>query len=192
MSRIAYLRTSSDSQSIEAQKQALGGGFDRVFTDEGVSGGVMAAQRPGFAAMLAYVREGDSLHVSALDRLGRDAIDVQNTVEGLRAKGVTVDIKGIGAVEDGPIGKLIVSILSAVAELERARIRERTADGRTVAKRLLAETGKTQHGKTSMGRPVKADAAKVKAWRTENDASIAQTAKQFDLSTATVKRYCTE
>lgn len=188
MSRIAYLRTSSDSQSVKAQKHALGGNFDKVFSDEGVSGGVVAAQRKGFAKMLAYVREGDSLHVAAIDRLGRDAIDVQQTVKDLRAKGVTVEVQGLGVIAEG-VGDLILAVLAQVAEMEKARIKERTTNGREVAKRLLAETGKTQHGKTSMGRPAKADAAKVKAWRTANGASIAQTAQHFGLSTATVKRY---
>ena len=189
MARIAYLRTSSDSQSIEAQKHALGGDFAKVFIDEGVSGGVVAAQRKGFAEMLAYVREGDSLHVAAIDRLGRDAIDVQQTVHSLREKGVSVEVQGLGVIAAG-VGDLILAVLAQVAAMEKARINERTSNGREVAKRLLAETGKTQHGKASMGRPAKGDAAEVKAWRETNKASIAQTAEHFSLSTATVKRYC--
>lgn len=83
-----------------------------------------------------------------------------------------------------------MAVLAQVAEMERARIRERTANGREVAKRQLAETGKTQHGKTSMGRPAKADPVDVKAWREANQASIAKTAEHFNISTATVKRAC--
>lgn len=71
MSRIAYYRVSTNDQSIEAQRTAMGGSFDREFTDEGVSGGTVAAERPGFAALLSYIREGDTLHVYAIDRLGR-------------------------------------------------------------------------------------------------------------------------
>ena len=189
MARIAYLRVSSDGQSTESQRQAMGGTFDKVFTDEGVSGGVLAAQRPGFASMLAYVREGDTLSVYAIDRLGRDAIDVQQTVRNLREKGVAVEVHGLGVIAEG-VGDLILAVLAQVAQMERARINERTASGREVAKRMLAETGRTQHGKTSLGRPAKADAAKVRAWRAENKASIAQAAEHFSLSTATVKRYC--
>ena len=189
MTRIAYLRTSSDSQSIVAQKHALGGDFAKVFIDEGVSGGVVAAQRKGFAEMLAYVREGDSLHVAAINRLGRDAIDVQQTVHSLREKGVSVEVQGLGVIAAG-VGDLILAVLAQVAAMEKARINERTSNGREVAKRLLAETGKTQHGKTSMGRPAKANAAEVRAWRETNKASIAKTAEHFSLSLATVKRYC--
>ena len=68
--RIAYYRVSTKDQSIEAQRLAMGGGFDQEFQDEGVSGGVMAAKRPSFAELLATVRDGDSVHVYAVDRLG--------------------------------------------------------------------------------------------------------------------------
>lgn len=189
MSRIAYCRVSTSEQTIEAQRNALGGGFDKEFIDEGVSGAVPAADRPGFAEMLSYVREGDTLHVYAIDRLGRDAIDVQQTVKVLRAKGVKVDVHGLGVIGEG-VGDLILAVLAQVAEMERARIRERTANGREVAKRQLAETGRTQHGKTSMGRPAKADPTEVKAWRETNKASITETAKHFGISSATVKRAC--
>ena len=77
--RIAYFRVSTTDQSIEAQRHALGGGFDREYADEGISGGVLAADRPGFAKLLEQVRSGDSVHVYAVDRLGRDALDVQTT-----------------------------------------------------------------------------------------------------------------
>ena len=80
--------------------------------------------------------------------------------------------------------------LAQVADMERKRIMERTAAGREVARDSLARTGKTQHGKTSLGRPMAADAVEVKAWRDFNSASIAATAMQFGIGTATVKRYC--
>ena len=75
--RVAYYRVSTADQSIEAQRAAMGGPFDQEFKDEGVSGGIVAAQRPGFAAMLSSLRKGDAVHVYAVDRLGRDALDVQ-------------------------------------------------------------------------------------------------------------------
>lgn len=155
---------------------------------EGVSGAVLAANRPGFRSLLSYVREGDTVHVYPVDRLGRDAIDVQTTIRTLIDKGVQVNVRGLGLIGKG-VGELIVALLAQVAEMERERIRERTASGREVAKLALAATGKTHRGKTSLGRPVKADALAVLAWRVENKASISATAKQFHLSTSTVKRY---
>lgn len=188
MGRIAYYRVSTRDQSIEAQRKALGEGFDKEFSDEGVSGGTVAASRPGFSQLLEYVREGDSVHVYAIDRLGRDALDVQANVRGLIEKGVTVDVRGIGAIGRG-VGELIVAVLAQIADMERQRIVERCEDGRAQARASLEATGKTHRGKTSLGRPQVADPAEVKAWRKENGASIAETAEHFGLSTSTVKRY---
>lgn len=192
MGHILYTRVSSQSQSSQAQREAMtsqGITFTKEFTDEGVSGAVVAANRPGFASLLSYVREGDTVHVYAVDRLGRDAIDVQTTIKALLAKGVQVNVRGLGLIGKG-VGELIVAVLAQVAEMEREKIRERTASGRDAAKASLAATGKTHRGKTSLGRPVLADASAVRAWRVENKASISATAKHFNLSDATVKRYC--
>ncbi|WP_342251382.1 recombinase family protein [Sphingomonas sp. OTU376] len=190
MSRICYLRVSTGDQSVEAQRKALGGGpFDKEFIDEGVSGSVYAEDRPGFAALLSYVREGDTVHIAAIDRLGRDALDIQATVRKLIGKGVTVNVLGLGPIGKG-VGELIVAVLAQIADMERNRIKERCDAGREAARASLAATGRTHRGKVSLGRPMAADADAVRSWRNENGASIKATARQFDLSEATVKRYC--
>jgi len=189
MSRIAYYRTSSDGQSIEAQRQALGGRFDREYADEGVSGAVRAEERPEFAKLLQYIREGDTLHVYALDRLGRDALDVQAMVRRLLDLGVTLDVRGLGPIGRG-VGELIVAVLAQMADMERHRIKERCDSGREAARAALEATGRTHRGKESLGRPKAADAAEVASWRRQNQASISQTMAQFGLSKATVSRYC--
>lgn len=74
--------------------------------------------------------------------------------------------------------------------MEREKIIARTAAGRQTAVASLAATGKTHRGKDSMGRPVKGDKAAVLGWRAETGASIRLTAEHFQLSEATVKRYC--
>jgi putative DNA-invertase from lambdoid prophage Rac len=189
MTRIAYFRVSTGDQSIEAQRQALGGRFDREFSDEGVSGSVLAANRPGFSALLSYVREGDTVSVFAVDRLGRDALDVQSTVRSLLEKGVTVDVHGLGAIGRG-VGELILAVLAQVADMERQKIRERCDAGRVAARAAIEATGRTHRGKESLGRPKAADGSAVAGWRRENRASIKDTAEHFSLSAATVKRYC--
>jgi putative DNA-invertase from lambdoid prophage Rac len=189
MTRIAYYRVSTGDQSIEAQRQALGGRFDREFSDEGVSGSVLAANRPGFSALLSYVREGDTVSVFAVDRLGRDALDVQSTVRSLLEKGVTVDVHGLGAIGRG-VGELILAVLAQVADMERQKIRERCDAGRVAARASIEATGRTHRGKESLGRPKAADGSAVAGWRRENRASIKDTAEHFSLSAATVKRYC--
>lgn len=188
MHRIAYYRVSTGDQSIDSQRLALGGDFDQEFSDEGVSGGILAATRPGFAEMLSKVRSGDAVHIYAVDRLGRDALDVQSTVRRLIDMGVTVHVYGLGPIGRG-VGELILAVLAQVADMERQRIAERTQAGRAAARASLEATGRTHRGKESLGRPTAQDAATVVAWRKENGASIAQTARHFGLSPATVKRY---
>ena len=189
MSKLAYYRVSTGDQSIEGQRASLPGPFDKKFSDEGVSGAVLAADRPGFAALLNYIREGDVLHVAAIDRLGRDALDVQATVRKMIDKGVTVEVLGLGPIAKG-VGELIVAVLAQIADMERNRIKERCDAGRDAARAALAATGRTHRGKISLGRPFAADASQVAQWRKDNGASIKGTARQFGLSEATVKRYC--
>jgi len=188
MARIAYFRVSTSDQSIESQRTAMGGAFDREFIDEGISGGTLAASRMGFSELLKFIREGDALHVYAVDRLGRDAIDVQSTVRDLLRRGVSTHIHGLGLIAQG-VGELILAVLSQVASMEKARINERTAAGRATAKESLRKTGRTHKGKVSLGRPFLAVPAEITKWRQENKASIKATAEHWRLSTATVKRY---
>jgi putative DNA-invertase from lambdoid prophage Rac len=193
MATVYYLRVSTKDQSIESQRTALsipaGASPDAIFSDEGVSGAIDALDRPGFAACAKYCRAGDVLRVAALDRLGRNAIDVQQTFELLIGKGVIVDVLGLGVVA-GDCGKLLVTILSGVAQMERARIAQRTEAGRETAKAALAATGRTHKGKASLGRPFATDPAEILAWRAENSASQQVTADHFGVSVATVKRAC--
>jgi putative DNA-invertase from lambdoid prophage Rac len=189
MSRIAYYRVSTGDQSVEAQRQALGGGFDREFEDVGVSGAAMAADRPGFAQLLSFVREGDTLYLYAIDRLGRDALDVQAMVRRVLDMGLTLNVRGLGVIGRG-VGELIVAVLAQIADMERQRIKERCDSGRQAARAALEATGKTHKGKESLGRPKAANAAEVAAWRRENAATIRQTMERFKISKATVARYC--
>lgn len=189
MHRIAYYRVSTGDQSIEAQRAAMPGPFDQEFKDEGVSGASLAATRPGFADLLSKVRKGDTVYVYAVDRLGRDALDVQSTVRRLIEAGVTVDVHGLGPIGKG-VGELILAVLAQVADMERHRITERTQAGRNAARASLEATGRTHRGKESLGRPKAQDGSQVVAWRRQNEASIKDTARHFRLSEATVKRYC--
>ncbi|PZR27908.1 MAG: multiple promoter invertase, partial [Azospira oryzae] len=84
---IGYVRVSTSDQNVENQKQQIadaGYSVTRWFSDEAVSGAVKAGERPGFGELLSYVREGDTLIVIAIDRLGRNTIDVLSTVEMLQ------------------------------------------------------------------------------------------------------------
>lgn len=188
MYRIAYYRVSTQDQSIEAQRHAMGGTFDLEFSDEGYSGGVPARLRPGFKELLMKVRTGDTVCVHAVDRLGRDAIDVLSTVRSLINEGVTVDVFGLGPIS--PDNQIALAIFAQVAEMELRRMRHRQEAGRAAARASLAATGKTHRGKESLGRPFACDPQEVKAWRKRHNASILQTARHFKVSEGTVKRYC--
>lgn len=191
MSRIAYYRVSSEGQSVEAQRQALrvASGLDKEFVDEGVSGAILAAERPGFAKLLSYVREGDTLYVYALDRLGRDALDVQSVVRRLLDMGVEVNVLNLGTIGRG-VGEIIVAVLAQIADMERQRIRDRCEAGRVAARASILATGRTHKGKASLGRPAAADAKEVAQWRQANRASLRETMSRFGISKATVTRYC--
>lgn len=192
MSRLAYFRVSGPDQSIAAQRHALLSGdetFHEEFVDEGISGAVPAAQRPGFAKLLAYCRKGDTIHVYAVDWLGRDALDVQATVRALLDKGVAVEVHGLGRIARG-VGELILAVLAQVADMERHRIKERTQAGRDKARASLAATGRAHKGKSSLGRPKVHDPRAVAQWRLDQGASITATALHFACSPASVKRYC--
>lgn len=187
MARIAYYRVSTFDQSIEAQQHALGGSFDAEYSDEGVSGSVVAKNRKGFGALLSYIRPGDSLHVYAVDRLGRDAIDVQTTVRALLDKGVEVHIHGLGVISNG-VGELILAVLAQVADMERQRIKARCEAGRDAARKALAETGRTHNGKASLGRGKTGNVEDVKALKAAGK-TLRQIEAETGLSKATICRY---
>lgn len=89
---LAYCRVSTSEQSTEAQRHTIGARYeikdDHWFEDEAVSGSMKALQRPGFASLFKFARKGDTVIVAAIDRLGRDTVDVLETVEALKGKGV--------------------------------------------------------------------------------------------------------
>ena len=179
---IAYLRVSTDDQTTENQRRAIEARYNvsKWFIEEGVSGTTPAAQRPAMASMLNYVREGDTVVVVAIDRLGRNTIDVLTTVEALKAKCVSVVSMREGFDLATPAGKLMLTMLAAVAELERENIKARQIAG---IERARAE------GK-NLGREKTIDDAAVAKWRAENGASIKTTAEHFRISPASVKRAC--
>jgi len=196
MNNLAYFRVSTHDQSIASQRDSLLKAvgmtkFDKEFSDEGVSGSTLANSRKGFGELKAFIRKGDTLYVSSIDRLGRDAIDIQMVVRDLLENGIKVFVVGLGLL-DAQAGQIVVAVLAQVAQLERTRINERTSAGRKVAQKELARTGRTHNGKTSMGRPQKVNPKDVVQWRDANKASISSTAIHFGISIASVKRYANQ
>lgn len=140
MSVHGYLRisTSTKGQSVENQRieiKAKGFAVDHWYAEEGVSGSVPAKKRPEFANMLSKMVKGDVLVTVAIDRLGRNAEDILNTVNTLEKMGVGVCILSLGNMDiTSPAGKAFVTIISALAEMEKAGIVERVNMGLTRVK----------------------------------------------------------
>ena len=132
-----YARVSTEDQTNDGQVDDLtaSGIQPENITSEKVRGGVRAAARPGLSALLDRLVRGDTLTVTKLDRLGRDALDTLGLIRDLRNRGVGVRILALGADTSGPAGTLILGVLASVAEWERAIISERTKEGLEAARR---------------------------------------------------------
>ncbi len=182
MATFGYGRVSTSEQNATNQRIELeqaGISLDYWFQDVGVSGKVPAFQRPKFAELVEKLRDGETLVVAKLDRLGRDAIDVQQTVRALERRKVKVVVLGLGQQDlTSPSGKLMLAMLSAVAEMERDLLVERTQAG---LQRAKAE------GKT-LGRPSKTTAGQKVMIKNVLDAgvTVSQVARDYKVSRATV------
>jgi len=137
MATFAYGRVSTSLQDTDNQRLELtnaGWVIDYWFADT-ISGKSASSQRPAFRELLTKIRDGETLLVSKLDRLGRDAIDVLQTVRDLGARNIKVVVHQLGSTDlTSPAGKLLLSMLAAVAEMERDLLIERTQAGLTRAK----------------------------------------------------------
>ena len=134
MRMFGYARVSTSTQSLELQIQALidaGIKETRIFSDTGTGSHM---EREGLSLLRLKVEEGDIILVKKLDRLGRNTADMIELIEEFDALGVAVRFLDDGISTEGEMGKMVVTILSAVAQAERMRILERTNEGRIEAK----------------------------------------------------------
>lgn len=137
MAKIGYARVSSKEQNLERQIQALEG-VSKVFSDK-VSG--QSTERPQLQAMLDYLREGDVVVVTELDRLGRNSKDLTSLMNQIQQKGATLEVLNLpsmNGIEDENlrrlINNLVIELYKYQAESDRKRIRERQAQGIAIAK----------------------------------------------------------
>lgn len=143
--RVSTINQNTDNQKLELEK--AGYPIEYWFEDTGISGKTSANQRPQFMALLEKIRDGETLVVSKLDRLGRDAIDVLQTVKQLSKRNIKVIVHQIGNTDlSSPAGKMLLTMLAAVAEMERDLLIERTQSGLERAKsegKILGRPSKT-------------------------------------------------
>lgn len=130
---VGYARVSSVDQNIARQLEALEVECDKIFVEK-VSA-AKTSNRPQFQEMMRYLREGDILQVTSADRLARSTRDLLDIVQGLKERGVQVEFLDNPALNtDTPQGEFMLTILAAVAQLERSIIRERQAEGIAIAR----------------------------------------------------------
>jgi len=132
MAKIGYARVSTKEQNLDLQIDALKAeGCERIFQEK-ASG--KKDDRPELAACLDYLREGDTLVVYKLDRLGRSTAKLVNLVDELNKREIMFASVTDKIDTSSPMGKAMLTILSAFAQLEADIIRERTMDGLAAAR----------------------------------------------------------
>lgn len=133
MAVVGYARVSAADQNLARQREALSN-VDKIFIDK--QSGKSASDRPGLTHLLEYVREGDVVRAVSIDRLARSARDLLNLIDGMREKGVKVEFIDQPTLNTtDKTGEFMLTVLAAVAQLERRMIRERQAEGIAAARR---------------------------------------------------------
>ncbi len=177
--RIGYIRVSSFDQNPERQLEQIA--VDRLFTDK-ASG--KDTRRPELEALLTFVREGDTVVVHSMDRLARNLDDLRHIVQKLTRRGVRIEFVKENLTftgEDSPMANLMLSVMGAFAEFERALIRERQREGIALAKQRGAYRGRK---KALSGEQVAELKRRVAAGEQK-----AKLAREFGISRETLYQY---
>ena len=179
MAQVAYIRVSGVGQNTERQLSDTGITFEKTFEDK-ASG--KNTDREGLKAMLEYVREGDTVNVHSIDRLGRSLIDIKTVVTQLNAMGVVVHFHKenlkFEAGTQNPMQTLMFDMLGAFAEFERSMIKERQMEGIAKAK---------EKGVYNKDKRKKVAYAELNA-AIESGMSYRQVADKFNVGVGTVDR----
>jgi len=140
MSKIGYIRVSSEHQETARQQEIMNNyKVDRIFSEK-ISGAT--ADRPQLKAMLDYVREGDTLYVESISRLGRSTRDLLNIIDTLTDKGVTLISHKENIDTNSPTGKFMLTVFAALSQLEREQLKLRQREGIEIAKAQGKYTGR--------------------------------------------------
>ncbi len=129
---IGYIRVSSEGQNTDRQLDGIV--LDKRFTDK-VSGA--SKDRPQLNACLQYIRQGDTLHIHSIDRLARSLRDLQELVDGLVSRGITIIFHTERLTftnEENPVSTMMLQMLGMIAQFERTLTRKRQQEGIAIAK----------------------------------------------------------
>ena len=177
--RLGYIRVSSFEQHPDRQLDGLT--VDRQFLDR-ASG--KDTQRPQLAALLQFARDGDTVVVHSMDRLARNLDDLRRLVQDLTRRGVRVEFLKEGLTftgDDAPLATLLLSVMGAFAEFERALLRERQREGIALAKQRGVYRGRA---KRLSAEQVAALRQRVQAGETK-----ARLARELGISRETLYQY---
>ena len=180
--KVAYVRVSSVDQNPERQLESIASDQpDKTFTDM-CSG--KDTKRPQLEAMLSYVREGDTVVIHSLDRLGRNLDDLRKAVTDLNNRGIAVEFLKEHMTftgDDSSLTRLMFNMLASFAEFERSLIRERQREGLALAKKKGVYRGR----KPSLT----AEQAQVLRKRAAPGEQKAALAREFGVSRETLYQY---
>lgn len=126
MAKIAYIRVSTQEQNT-ARQDAMFDGTYKVFTDK--ASGKSTENRPGLEAMLAYIREGDSVTVESISRLARNTRDLLDIVDTINSKGAQLIILKEGIDTNTDVGRFMLTVFGAMAQMENDYRRSRQRGG---------------------------------------------------------------
>lgn len=130
---VGYARVSTEDQSLDIQHEKLhAAGCEKVFSEQ--KSGAAGTSRPELTDCLDFIREGDTLVITRLDRLGRSTTDLFNILERVRARGAAFRCLDQNLDTTTPEGRLLFGLLAVIAEFERDLIKSRQADGIAAAK----------------------------------------------------------
>ncbi|WP_045495030.1 recombinase family protein [Vibrio hyugaensis] len=175
MATVGYARVSTTGQSLEAQLNALNN-CDIVFQEK--ESGVKAG-REELARMLEYVREGDTVKITKLCRLARNTKHLLEIVEVLDSKKVSLQVLNLGIDTESPTGRLMVTLIGAIATFERQLLLERQAEGIAIAK---------EKGKYKGRKPTAMKKSKLVKQFLDDGVSKKQVAERVGISLASVYR----
>lgn len=172
---VGYIRVSSEGQNIARQLEGIE--LDKQFIDT-ITGSVK--NRPQLDECLNYLRQGDTLHIHSIDRLARNLRDLQEIVDGLIVKGVTVFFHGENlrfSGNDDAMAKLTLQIMGSFAEFERNLAKGRQREGIEAAKKAGKHLGRPQ-----LNKALSKEAKQLK----DEGLNVANIAKQMKLSRPSV------
>ena len=181
MTTYGYARVSTIAQDLASQKEQLlqaGVTKSNIYSEKFTG---TTTDRPQFKKLLETLKSGDTLVITKLDRLARNTKEALSIIEKLLEKDININVLNVGQIENSAIGRLIYTVLLAVADMERDMILERTQEGKAYAKK--------NNPNFKEGRPKRKLSDKyLKALELMQTNSIAETSLITGISTATLKR----